>query len=281
MASNSVTAQPRLSPRGQSPSDSSVLDKRSIAASFSRAAQSYDSLAAIQRQVGHQLMSQASRHLQGRVMDLGSGTGYFSSELIDQSQIDEVLSVDLAEGMLAYARQQRSHANIRWICADAEALPLADNSLDGVFSNFSIQWCEDLPRLFDEIRRVLKPRGMLAFSTLGPDTLKELRQSWAKVDDFVHVNRFQPRQQLQQALANGYQPRQQQEQLIELEYQRLNQLTEELKGIGAHNVNQGRIAGLAGRKRIQAFRNAYEDFRKSNGMLPATYQIYYGVYQKR
>ncbi len=256
------------------------LDKRSIAASFSRAASDYDAMAAIQRQVGAKLLGLGRDKLQGRIVDLGCGTGYFSTELRQHTGVASVLAVDLAEGMLSYGRQNRAHPAIKWVCADAEFLPFADNSVDGIFTNFSIQWCENLTGLFAEINRVLKPGGMLVFTTLGPDTLKELRYSWAQVDDFVHVNSFQPWSTIQQSLSQGFQSLYVEEEFIELEYQRLNQLTAELKGIGAHNLNQGRMAGLAGRQRIQAFRQAYEGLRKENGLLPATYQVFYGIYRK-
>ncbi|MEH6625861.1 MAG: malonyl-ACP O-methyltransferase BioC [Motiliproteus sp.] len=257
-----------------------ILDKRSIATSFSRAASRYDSMAMIQRQVGSKLLHLSRQRLQGQVLDLGCGTGFFSSELLQLSNVEAVLAVDLAEGMLSYGRHNRAHPDIDWICADAESLPFADGSVDAVFSNFSIQWCENLTALFAEVNRVLKPGGMLVFTTLGPDTLKELRYAWAQVDDYVHVNKFQPWSCLQRSLAMGFQSIYVEDELIELEYQRLNQLTGELKGIGAHNLNQGRITGLAGRQRIQAFRQAYESLRKENGLLPATYQLFYGIYQK-
>ncbi len=257
----------------------SSIDKQQIAHSFSRAAGSYDSSAAVQRQVGHRLLERAAPLLAGRVMDLGCGTGYFSSAVAEIDRVERVLALDLAEGMLNYARDRRGGAKIDWLCADAELLPLADSSVDGIFTSFSIQWCENLPALFAELWRVLKPGGTLAFSNLGPETLHQLRDAWAQVDDYVHVNRFQSRQRLQQSLA-AFEQLWFEEQSIELEYQRLKQLTDELKGIGAHNLNQGRITGLAGRQRIQTFRAAYEGFRKANGMLPATYQVFYGLYRK-
>ncbi len=268
-------------PPAQTMESTAIIDKSRIADSFSRAAHSYDSMAAIQRRVGQQLLQLAAPRLAGRVMDLGCGTGYFTTRLAASPAIDSVLALDLAEGMLSYARQTRPHQAIQWLCADAECLPLADDSIDSLFSSFSIQWCVDLDMLFAELARVLKPGAVVAIATLGPDTLHELRGAWAQVDDYVHVNRFHSRGQLQRALQRRFRPLVFEEQHIELEYQRLKQLTDELKGIGAHNLNPGRIAGLAGRQRIQTFRNAYEQYRKPNGLLPATYQVFYGLYQKR
>ena len=256
-----------------------ALKKMQIADSFSRAAQSYDSMAGLQRQVGRNLLRHCGSKLTGQVADLGCGTGYFSPQLLQLPAVSRVIGIDLAEGMLKFAKSSRISRDISWLCADAECLPLADNTVDSLFTSLSIQWCEDLPGLFSELARVLKPGSILAFATLGPDTLFELRDSWAQVDDFVHVNRFQEASAHQLGLGPHFDQISFTEERIELEYAELKQLTDELKGIGAHNLNSGRITGLSGRQRIQTFKNAYEGFRKSNGMLPATYQVYYGIYR--
>ncbi|OMH38394.1 malonyl-[acyl-carrier protein] O-methyltransferase BioC [Motiliproteus sp. MSK22-1] len=256
-----------------------TLKKIQIADSFSRAAQSYDSMAGLQRQVGHNLLQRSGLQLSGQVVDLGCGTGFFSPQLLEQARVSNVVAIDLAEGMLKFAKSSRLNSNISWLCADAEFLPLADNSVDSLFTSLSIQWCENLSALFAELARVLKPGAVLAFATLGPDTLYELRDSWAQVDDFVHVNQFQGAAAHTQGLGSYFDQLSFTEERIELEYTELKQLTDELKGIGAHNLNSGRITGLSGRQRIQTFKRAYEGFRKSNGMLPATYQVYYGIYR--
>ena len=252
-------------------------DKEQVAHSFSRAAASYDSVAALQRRVGHQLLAYAAGEWQGQVLDLGSGTGYFTRILAEQPAVDELLALDLAEGMLQFARAQRDHPKIRWLCGDADALPLAGASLDGVFSSLAIQWCDDSLALFDGLQRVLKPGALLAFATLGPRTLWELRDAWSQVDNFVHVNGFESRQRLQRGLAGRFQVERFEVEEIRLQYADLRGLTDELKGIGAHNLNPGRQQGLSGRQRIKAFRAAYERFRNAEGLLPATYEVYYGL----
>src|SRR5690606_13347117 len=103
----------------------------------------------------------------------------------------EILGLDLAEGMLRFARLERPGRS-HWLCGDAEALPLASASVDLVYSNLSIQWCENLPLLLAELRRVLRAGGKLVLTTMGPRTLRELKSAWQEVDGYVHVNRFQP-----------------------------------------------------------------------------------------
>ncbi|MBN0989395.1 malonyl-ACP O-methyltransferase BioC [Amphritea pacifica] len=254
--------------------------KPQIAESFSRAAVSYDSVAQLQRRIGHQLLNQMTSISADVVMDLGCGTGYFAPLLTELLRPQQLICLDLAQGMLEYARQTRVTPNTLWLCGDAENLPLADNSVELIFSSLAIQWCEDLPALFSEVARVLKPGGRFLFSTLGPDTLFELREAWSEVDQYQHVNRFISFTDLQRSA----EPYLQQLSLTEMQelllYDELRGLTSELKGIGAHNISAGRQSGLTGKARIMAFKQAYEQFRRADGQLPATYQVFYGDFMK-
>lgn len=252
--------------------------KAAVARSFSRAAATYDDVAELQRQVGEQLL----RYLPAQaetVMDLGCGTGYFLQALTRATDSQQLIAMDLAEGMLSFARSQHADLDCCWLGGDAEAIPLADASVSVIFSSLAIQWCEDLPALFAEVKRILKPGGRFVFATLGPDTLDELRSSWRAVDDYVHVNRFEERAVLQSAMS-GFAAQQLDEQTITLTYQRLTELTRELKSLGAHNVNAGRRSGLMGKAKLKQFREAYESFRNQQGLLPATYQVWYGSVTK-
>lgn len=260
-----------------------VLDKQQVARSFSRAATSYDSVADLQRRVGETLLSHLPTHPADVVLDLGCGTGYFTRHLRNTFPSSAVVGLDLAQGMVAHAAEH--HNADAWLCADAESLPLADDSVDIIFSSLAIQWCENSQSLFAEVFRVLKPSGCFVFSTLGPNTLHELRSAWSKVDDYVHVNRFVSENVLSTAAIDaGFELQDDwlglAEETIELEYDSLRQLTRELKSLGAHNVNSGRPSGLTGKQRLIQFTEAYELQRKQNDMLPASYQAWYGVLQK-
>ncbi|MGE8499058.1 MAG: malonyl-ACP O-methyltransferase BioC [Pseudomonas sp.] len=261
-------------------SESSVLpDKQRIAASFSRAADSYDSVAALQRSVGHQLLAQLRpAAAPRRWLDLGCGTGYFGRALAGHFAQAEGVALDIAEGMLRHARPLGGAQH--FVAGDAENLPLRDNSCDLVFSSLALQWCADFAAVLDEARRVLRPGGVLAFSSLCVGTLQELRDSWQAVDGFVHVNRFR-RFEDYQALcaASGLQVDQLETRPEVLHYADLRSLTHELKALGAHNLNPGRPDGLTGRARMLALIAAYERFRQADG-LPATYQVVYGVLRK-
>ncbi len=253
-----------------------LRDKRLVAQAFSRAAPSYDSVAALQRSVADTLLSWLPLAPPQRLIDLGSGTGYATPQLRQRYAEAGLISLDLAEGMLQYARVHREARADLSICADAEALPFAAGSVDLIFSSLAIQWCERPQRLFAEVARVLRPGGRFIVATLGPATLDELRQAWAAVDDDIHVNSFVPLASLRACTAGA--PLTAARELCEirqLEYDRLNELMHELKALGAHNVNPRRQQGLGGPARLRTLAKAYERFRLPNGRLPASYELYF------
>ena len=254
-------------------------DKRQVAASFSRAAASYDSVAQLQRDVGQALLARLPR-TPGvrRWVDLGSGTGYFSRVLAEQYPQAHGVAVDIAEGMLRHARQLGGAQ--QYVVGDAEQLPLADASCDLLFSSLAVQWCGDFAAVLAEAQRVLRPGGALAFASLCDGTLFELRDSWRAVDASVHVNRFRPLAAYQQLCgASGMQVLGLDVVPHVLHYADVRDLTHELKALGAHNINPGRPGGLTGRQRIKGLIDAYERMRQPAG-LPATYQVIYGVLRK-
>lgn len=258
---------------------SALPDKRRVAASFSRAASGYDSVAGLQRRVGEQLLAQLpAEHRPQRWLDLGCGTGYFSRALQQRFPAGQGMALDLAEGMLAHARPLGGAQ--AFVAGDAEQLPLQGNSLDLIFSSLALQWCDNFSAVLDEARRVLRPGGVFAFSSLCHGSLAELRDSWRQVDGFVHVNRFRELS-LYQALcaSSGLQLLALRQQAEVEHFPTLRALTSDLKTLGAHNLNPGRPGGLTGRARIQALTAAYESLRTARG-LPLTYQVVYGLLQK-
>ncbi|HCF7727641.1 TPA: malonyl-ACP O-methyltransferase BioC [Pseudomonas aeruginosa] len=268
-------SSPLLAPHGVA----ALPDKRQVAASFSRAAASYDAVAELQRGVGESLLSALPEGFSPRRwVDLGCGTGYFSRALERRFGAAEGLAVDIAEGMLRHARARGGASH--FIGGDAERLPLRDGSCDLLFSSLAIQWCADLPAVLAEARRVLRPGGVLAFSSLCVGTLGELRDSWRVVDGFVHVNRFRAfADYLQHAAGSGLLSLTLRHEDRLLHFPDLRSLTHELKALGAHNLNPGRPDGLTGRQRIRALVAAYERFRQPEG-LPATYRVVFGVLRK-
>jgi malonyl-CoA O-methyltransferase len=256
--------------------------KREIGRSFSLAAHHYDSVAGLQRDVGENLLDgiRFDKGLPSTVLDLGCGTGYFYSRLAQLVPNIDYLGLDLAAGMVEFARD-RFPGEGQWLVGDAEQLPLAANSVDLVFSSLAIQWCSSPHRVFAELARVLRPGGQCVFTSLGPETLRELRDSWASVDDYQHVNQFISSAALQDAAAQlpgiALTVR---EQSFAVQYDRVGELLRELKVLGAHNMNRGRAEGLTTKAALQRMYKAYEQWR-SQGKLPATYDVQFGMLEKQ
>jgi len=258
------------------------IEKRQVAESFGRAASSYDKVAYFQRDVGYRLMGLIPKQpfLKGNntVLDLGCGTGYFTPKLHHGD--NQVVGLDLSEGMVAYAREHRA-GNITWMVGDAEILPLADNSVDLIFSSLAIQWCSSYEQLFVELFRVLKPGGVVAFSTLLDGTLRELEASWQEVDSYRHVNAFSVCHEIEDASDSaGFKCLEKEKYTDVLQFESVKSLTRELKMLGAHNVNDGRSLKVTGRERILQFKQAYEKYRTQDGCLPASYEVLLSVLKK-
>jgi malonyl-CoA O-methyltransferase len=259
-------------------------DKRAVREAFEHSAEYYDEVAVLQREVAARLLERLDLvKLQPQtILDIGCGTGFCTAALSDHYPKARIVAMDLAHAMVQHTRQRFSFIQRKWrghgfACGDAERLPFADNSFEMIFSNLTVQWCGDLEATFVEFRRVLKPGGVLLFSTLGPDTLKELRAAWAVVDGHVHVNQFIDMHDIGDAMVHARlaEPVMDME-MITMTYRDGMTLMRDLKALGAHNVNAGRNPGLTGRARLKAVVNAYEQFRTAEGLLPASYEVLYG-----
>ncbi|HXY95606.1 MAG TPA: malonyl-ACP O-methyltransferase BioC [Steroidobacteraceae bacterium] len=260
--------------------DAFRLDRGRLRTAFDRASEGYEAAAALQARVSTELLERltAFDFAPGVVLDLGAGTGRVTRELKRRYPRALVIALDLSPGMLREARRhQRLWRRFARVCADALALPLGAASVDLVFSSLMLQWCEPLGQALAEVRRVLKPGGFFAFSTFGPDTLKELRAAWARADGLTHVNRFLDMHDVGDAIArSGLAEPVLDVDRVELGYPDALSLMRDLKAIGAHNVTAGRPRTLVGKSRLARMTEAYEAWRRG-GALPATYEVIYGA----
>jgi len=266
--------------------NSYFLDKNLIRLSFDAAAEHYDEVAVLQKEVGKRILERLEliKLTPRTILDVGAGTGDISLALGKFYKKTNVLSLDISPRMLQVARSKNNWINKlkgrhAYVCGDAESLPICDSSVDLIFSNLTLQWCGELDRVFEEFKRVLRPGGLLMFSTFGPDTLKELRQSWQKADDgnaMLHVNQFIDMHDIGDALLrNGFSDPVMDVEHFTLTYPDVYQLMRELKTLGAHNMVNGRRHGLTGKGRLKNMVDAYEEYRVDT-VLPATYEVVYG-----
>ncbi len=257
-----------------------AVDKARVRASFNRAADRYDEVAVLQREVASRMLERLEYvRLRPEVaLDLGTGTGICSADLLKRYRKARVVALDLAEMMLPKVRRQGSwRRRPAAVCGDIERLPFRDGCADLIVSSLALQWCNGVERAFAEFRRVLRPGGLLMFTTFGPDTLKELRASWEAADGHSHVNLFLDMHDVGDALvAAGFADPVLDVERMTVTYPEVDGLMRDLKTLGAHNVTAGRARGLTGRQRLAAVRGAYEAYRAGDGLLPASHEVIYG-----
>jgi malonyl-CoA O-methyltransferase len=257
-----------------------LIDKERARRAFGRAAAGSDEVAVLQRAVGERMLERLDLvRLEPRVvLDAGAGTGLHTAALLRRYRKAQVLALDFALPML-----QRSRRRGAWLrrpaclCADLEHLPLADASVDLLYSNLALQWVNDLAGAFREAWRVLRPGGLYMFTTFGPDTLKELNASWGQVDGATHVSPFLDMHDVGDLLVQArFADPVMDAEWLTLTYADVTGVMRDLKAIGAANATHGRPRGMTGKGRLQALAAAYEAYRDGGGRLPATYEVIYG-----
>ena len=251
----------------------------SVAHGFERASAGYDDYAVLQRAVGDEMLERLDlvRLEPVAILDAGCGTGHCTRGLRARYRRAQLIGLDRAGGMLRHAGSRQGwFGRSRLVQADAAHIPLADHSVDLVFSNLMLQWCEPLA-VFREFRRILKPEGLLMFSSFGPDTLRELREAWRTVDDQPHVIDFLDMHDLGDMLMQaGFLEPVMDVDRHTLTYSNVIGLLRDLHGIGSRNISARRQRGLMGKGALQHLDQAYRQFAGADGRLPASYEVVYG-----
>jgi len=259
------------------------IDAPRLRRAFGRAAEGYEAVAALQREVAMRLLEQLDalgEREPERVLDLGCGPGGAAQAMHRQWPKAQVLAVDFAVPMLRklgkdkpWWRPQRRA--VQPICADVAALPFVDGSADLLFSSLCLQWVTDLPHALAGFRRVLRPGGLLLFSTFGPGTLAELREAFVQADAGDPITPFAQIQQVGDALqAAGFRDPVLHRDRFTLTYPDVPALMRELRALGAHNARADRRRSLMGKARMQRVFDAYESLRR-DGSLPSTWEVIY------
>lgn len=256
------------------------LDRAAVLRSFGRASAQYHDAAHLQSAVGAELLARLQYFpLEPRViLDLGAGTGRGAAALRARFPRTRVLAVDPVYAMMQEARRrQRFWRRYDCICADGCAMPFAAHSVDLVYCNLMLQWCAAPATLFQELQRVLRPGGLLLFSSFGPATLQELRGAWASVDAHSHVSAFTDMPELGAALMKAGMTEPVMDRELQVRhYADVYALMNELRAIGARHAATDRRRSLTGRHRLQAMAAAYESLRHAAG-LPASWEIICGA----
>lgn len=269
-----------------------MFSKARIKKHFSRAAASYDNLALFQERCGKRMLKEIFKEEKApaRILDIGSGTGRGSFQLAAAYPRAFVLGFDLAEGMVSYAERKRRRGKLPYpfFCrAEAEHLPIPDNSFDVVVSNLTYQWVEDLPSAFREVFRVLREGGSFYFTTLGEGSLRELSSSFAEAHrrlgspSLPHGQGFIREEELEGILRQ-----------TDFSRLRINLFRDKsyypdvvdflkwLKKVGANNALRERAPGGSNPKLFREMLKVYENNYRTNGNIPASFQVILGFCSK-
>ena len=271
------------------------FDKHRVAQSFGRAAANYDSAARVQDWSARQLIASFPDDLLPKsIVDLGCGTGIHSQQLQQQFPSARVTAIDIAQGMLSHGRDRYGDKSIHWLCCDAENLAIAPHSQTLIFSNFSLQWCDQLRVALQQIYDTLTPGGMFYFAVPGPKTLWELRDASERVGLDSPINQFWSSAQWQTALeCCGFKQIDLRHTTQVEHHSSVKALLQSIKAVGAniksHAIQQsatgqcngsGKPRGFSGKSSFEALDRCYQKQRSSKGTIPATWEIIVGSAMK-
>jgi malonyl-CoA O-methyltransferase len=256
-------------------------NKARIAQQFSRAANTYNSAADVQLDIAFDAMAFVSSHYKSG-LDIGCGTGRISQQLA--TRCDKLIAMDLAFGMLTYAKQNSlaDNASIFWLQGDADSLPMADNSVDLVFSSMALQWADNQQKVMSEIARVMASGSNAVLAIMCDGSFNQLNDSWKTVDSQRHVNDFATAQTWSDAAkSQGLRVTMQQKQYITW-HANIRQLLSSIKSIGANVLltNQEPVKcpksdseNVFNRHSLQHLETYYRQKYAENMQLPLTYQV--------
>ncbi|AXS79036.1 methyltransferase domain-containing protein [Dechloromonas sp. HYN0024] len=262
------------------------VDQPQVGRRFARAAAAYGEGDFFAREVDRRMQERLDfvKLEPTRILDLGCSRGGSFAGLAARYPQAELIGLDVAPAMLLAGRTQRAGWQ-RWLglgkqaeplrlAADAAHLPLKSRVTQIVWSNLLLHWLDDPVPALAEAHRVLDVGGLLMFSTLGPDTLKELRTAFS--DGYAHTQRFADLHDLGDMLVGcGFADPVMDMEVITLTYDDLDTMFAELRAAGSSCAMKARRHGLTGRKSWDSGRAAYEAMRK-DGRLPATFEVIYG-----
>ncbi len=258
--------------------EDALPEKSAVRCAFDRAAESFDAACVVHDEARQRLIERLDffRLEPELILDLGCATGRASRALAQRYPGARVLGLDASSGMLGRAKQTCDGNRLSLVRADAESLPLRAGTVQLAFANLCLPFCRP-DRVFAEMARVLAPGGLFAFSTVGPDTLQEVRRAWAKIDGGIHVHAaFDMHDLGDLALANGLAEPVVDVDRLTLTYGESRALTKDLRDCGAVNTAAGRRRGLTGTGRWRTFESALGAGRGPQERLEVSIELVLG-----
>lgn len=250
-----------------------VTNKQRVAKQFSRAAMRYDQGAQVQIDIAFDAMQLVPNGVKS-ILDIGCGTGRVTRQLLKHvgyRHCGQVVAIDIAEGMVRYAAE--SDSMISWLTADAENLPFQDNTFEHVFSTMALQWCADLPQVYREVQRVLKPQGNAILAIMSADSFTELNNCWQAIDTQRRVNTFiQENVLVENAAAAGLRVESFSKSYVTW-HSDVRSLLGSIKQIGANVVTMRQQQIALNRTTLDQLQQQYVKCYAQNGNLPLTYKV--------
>jgi malonyl-CoA O-methyltransferase len=232
---------------------------------FERAAATYAKSSRLESEVASRMLERLDyvKLAPQRVLDAGSGPP--RRELVKRYPKADIVAIDFAVPMLRAGQRSFFGRNPFRVGADVERLPIAAEAVELIWSNMALHWLADPLPAFKEFARVLAPEGLLMFSTLGPDTLQELRAAAGaeRVHEFIDMHDVGD-----MLVAAGFAAPVMDMEMIRVDYGRSESLLTDLRASGQTSARADRRRGLGGR----AFRE------RLRAALPgrATFEVVYG-----
>nr|WP_229513505.1 methyltransferase domain-containing protein [Paraburkholderia terrae] len=280
-----------------------AYDSRRLRKIFDRRAATFNDVAFLPREIAQRMRERLDyiKVNPAQVLDAGCGAGDDLPALRERFPEAPVFGTDLSRAMLARAVQHDAtdtswrrflpaslgkalgSRGPRFAQADFSALPFASGAFEFIWSNLALHWHSRPDLVFPEWQRVLKVNGLLMFSTLGPDTLKELRGAYAEIEaahgvnTHKHVIDFVDMHDLGDMLVeSGFEIPVMDQETLTITYKSSESLLADVRRWGAYPFRREASPGVASRRLQKALLAALEARRRADGTIPLTFEVIYG-----
>jgi malonyl-CoA O-methyltransferase len=230
---------------------SASIDPRAARRRFERAARTCADASRLEDEVAARMLERLAylRIAPRLILDAGSGASRQAGELRRRYRGAPIIALDFALAMLRQGRKRRGlfaplRAPVLAVCADLARMPLADASVDLAWCNMALHWAADPGSVIRELSRVLAPEGLLIFSVLGPDSLRELRDAAgaARVHEFADMHDLGDL-----LVAAGLAAPVMEMEMLHIRYPDAGALLEDLRRSGQTSARADRPRGLSGK----------------------------------
>lgn len=272
-----------------------MIDKKVLQMHFSRNAVNYDTYANVQKKMACELLNMVSFDCRNKngcidILDIGCGTGYLTEQILSCYPNARITAVDIAPGMIEYAREKFFGKNVEFHCLDIEETAF-NKKYNLIISNATFQWVNNFEETIEKLGCMLENNGVLAFSTFGDMTFNELHCSYDIARNKLKVDmESSPSQKFfnseeilgicRRKLKNTNTTTYEIVGVENLEYEHfktVRDFLDSVKKIGANNSNRNRKSNTAlTREMIKT----YESMFKEDGHVKATYHCVFFTARK-